>query len=48
MEKNSYKLFLFWTSEQEIHKENIFNRNIKRFKNLINNVQEFVQAPIKK
>ncbi len=44
MEKKSYKLFLFWIIEQEIHAENIFDRNIKYFKNRANNVWEFVQA----
>ena len=47
MEKKSYKLFLFWISEQVIHTKNIFYRNIKLFKNLTNNVWEFVQASIK-
>ena len=47
MEKKSYKLFLFWIIEQEIHTENIFDRNIKCFKNLQNNVWEFAKAYIK-
>ena len=33
--------------EQEIHTENIFDRNIKCFKSCKNNVWEFFQASIK-
>ena len=47
MEKKSYKLFLFWMSDQDIHTENIFDRNKKCFKNCTNNIWEFVQAFIK-
>tara|TARA_B100001027_G_scaffold167139_1_gene118967 strand:+ start:185 stop:460 length:276 start_codon:yes stop_codon:yes gene_type:complete len=44
MEKKSYKLFMFWIIEEENHIENIFDRNIKCFKNRANNVWEFVQV----